>query len=144
MTKTYTTKEEVFEQAQIILKKSLRDVISESEIKKVEAEIDQYNNQKKGLLGELVERFVFGLETNNRAEADFYIAGVELKTNPLKNHKKNKYASKERLVFSMIDYEKVVNETWGESSFLKKNRVLLLMFYLKPTIPHPLAVGSPA
>lgn len=130
MTKTYTTKDAIFKQAQIILRKSLRDVISESEIKKVEAEIAQYNNQKKGLLGELVERLVFGLETNNRAEADFHIAGVELKTNPLKKHPKKKYVSKERLVFSMIDYGEVVNETWRKSSFLKKNKVLLLMFYL--------------
>ena len=130
MTKTYKTKEQVFKQAQIILRKSLRDIISEDDIKNVEAEITQYDSRRKGLLGELVERFVFGLDVNNRAEADFNIAGIELKTNPLKKHAKKKYVSKERLVFSMINYNEVIKETWGESSFLKKNRVLLLMFYL--------------
>jgi len=130
MTKTYTTKEEVFEQAQTILRKSLRDIISEDDIENVDNEIVQHGNRKKGLLGELVERFVFGLDVNNRAEADFNIAGIELKTNPLKKHAKKKYVSKERLVFSMINYDEVIKETWKKSSFLKKNRVLLLMFYL--------------
>ena len=32
--------------------------------------------------------------------------------------------------FSMINYDSVVGETWELSSFLKKNKTLLLMFYL--------------
>ncbi len=130
MAREYRTKEEVFEQAQTILKKSLRDIISDQDIETVEAEVATYNDRKKGLLGELVERFVFDLDVNNRAEADFNIAGIELKTNPLREHPTKKYVSKERLVFSMIDYDKIVREEWGTSSFLKKNQLLLLMFYL--------------
>jgi len=110
----------------------LRDVMVDDEIdiEEIEKKLVQYGARRKGLLGELVEEFVFGLDVNNRAEADFNIAGVELKTNPLKKHSMKTYVSKERLVFSMINYDNVVKEKWETSSFLKKNKVLMLMFYL--------------
>jgi len=132
MTKQYTTKQSVLAEAQKILGRSLRDVMIDDsvDIEEIEKDVAKYSNRKKGLLGELVEEFVFGLDVNNRAEADFKIAGIELKTNPLKEHSTKKYVSKERLVFSMINYDEVINETWKTSSFLKKNKVLLLMFYL--------------
>ena len=123
----YKTKEDVFNKAQIILDKSLRDIIvSEEEIGALEKEIFGYGNKRKGLLGELVEWHVFGKKPDSRSEADFNIAGVELKANPIKKHSTKKYVSKERLVFSMIDYDKVVDEKWESSSFLKKNSLLQL------------------
>ena len=130
MFQTYNTKEEVLAQAQNILNKTLRDLIPKSDIVEVERGISKYGTNRKGLLGEFVEWYVFGKKPDARSEADFNIAGVELKTNPLKKHPTKTYASKERLVFSMIDYDKVVNEVWATSSFLKKNKLLLLMFYL--------------
>jgi len=33
-------------------------------------------------------------------------------------------------VFSMIDYKQIINEQWETSSFLEKNKLLLIMFYL--------------
>lgn len=126
----YKTKEEVFEKAQIILNKTLRDIIPKEDIPKIESDLLRYDKRRKGLLGELVEWYVFGKKPDGRSEADFHIAGVELKTTPLKKHPAKRYVSKERLVFSMIDYNKVVNEKWETSSFLKKNSLLLLMFYL--------------
>ena len=128
--RNYQTKEEVVAQANIILNKTLRDIIPAAEISVVESKIAEYGSSRKGFLGDLVEKYVFGLDTNSRSEADFVIAGVELKTTPLKEHVKKTYVSKERLVFSMIDYAGVVGETWETSSFLKKNSLLLLMFYL--------------
>lgn len=126
----YQTKEQVVAQANIILNKTLRDVIPAAEIPAVEDLIALHESKRKGFLGDLVEKYVFGLETNSRSEADFIIAGVELKTTPLKEHAKKTYVSKERLVFSMINYVEVVSETWETSSFLRKNSLLLLMFYL--------------
>lgn len=126
----YRTKEELLERAKAVLGKNLGDIIPPGELEKVRADIAMYAGRRKGLFGELVEQFVFNLATNNRSEADFNIAGVELKTNPIKRHSLKTYASKERLVFSMIDYRAIVHETWETSSFLKKNRLLLLMFYL--------------
>jgi len=132
MTKQYTTKQSVLDEAQKILGRSLRDVMIDDgvNVAEIEKKLLHYGRKRKGLLGELVEEFVFGLDVNNRAEADFMPVGIELKTNPIKNHATKTFVSKERLVFSMINYDEIVNETWETSSFLKKNKILLLMFYL--------------
>lgn len=126
----YTTSDEVFAQAQKILNKTLRDLIPPENIAEAEAQILKYGTNRKGLLGEFIEWYLFGKKPDGRSEADFAMAGVELKTNPLKRDVKKKYISKERLVFSMINYDEVVGETWETSSFLKKNKVLVIMFYL--------------
>lgn len=126
----YLTKEDVLKQAKIILNKTLREIIPAEKIAEVESKIFNYQNRRKGLLGELIEWFIFDKKADGRSEADFNIAGVELKTTPLKKHISKQYVSKERLVFSMIDYDKIIVEKWKTSSFLKKNKLLLLMFYL--------------
>lgn len=130
MTKIYQTKEQVLEKAETILYKSLRGVISAEAIGIIEAQIGEYGMKRKGFLGDLIEKYFFDINPGNISESDFKIAEVELKTTPLKKHSNNKLISKERLVFSMINYDTVVNETWKLSSFLKKNKSLLLMFYL--------------
>jgi DNA mismatch repair protein MutH len=130
MTKTYQTKEEVLYQSKTILDKSLREVIPSNEIEEIERKIYEYKNKRKGYLGELIEWYVFGKKPDGLSQADFNIAGVELKATPLKKHTVNVYSSKERLVFSMINYDEIVKEEWNSSSFLKKNKVVLLMFYL--------------
>jgi DNA mismatch repair protein MutH len=126
----YHTKEDVFAAAQKILNKSLRDIIPADELLVAEAKAREYGTSRKGYLGNLIEQYVFGLESNNRSEADFLLAGVELKSNPIKKHSTKEYISKERLVFSMIDYDKIIEERWETSTFLQKNKLLLLMFYL--------------
>ncbi len=98
-----------------------RDVMTDDniDIPEIEQKLLKYRRWK-GLLGELVEGFVFGLDVDNRGEADFVIAGIELKTNPLKNHSTKTYVSKEGLIFLMINYDEVVKEDWKVISFLKK------------------------
>lgn len=130
MTKIYQTKEQVLEKAETILNKSLRGVISKEALGIIETQIGEYGMKRKGFLGDLIEKHFFDINPGNISEPDFKIAEVELKTTPLKKHNNNKLVSKERLVFSMINYDTVVNETWKLSSFLKKNKSLLLMFYL--------------
>jgi DNA mismatch repair protein MutH len=130
MTKIYKTKEQVFEKAKTILSKSLRTVISKEIAEIIENQIGGYGVKRKGFLGDLTEKYFFEINPGNISEPDFTIASVELKTTPLKKHTKSKFVSKERLVFSMINYDTVVGETWALSSFLKKNKTLLLMFYL--------------
>lgn len=129
MTKIYETKEQVLEKAETILQKSLRGVISKEVIKTIEHQIGKYKLKRKGFLGDLMEKYFFEIDPGNISEPDFTITGIELKTTPLKKHAKNKFSSKERLVFSMINYNTIIDETWKLSSFLKKNRLLLLMFY---------------
>lgn len=83
----------------------------------------------KGRLGQLVEKIHFGYEPNSDAEPDFKEAGVELKTTPLRRNSKG-LVSKERLVFNMIDYNSEHQRTFAQSSFWKKNSLLLLIFYI--------------
>ncbi len=130
MINLYQTKEQVLEKAEKILRKSLREVIPGKTIEIIEKQIGGYGMKRKGFLGDLMEKYFFEINPGNISEPDFTVAGVELKTTPLKKHPKVKFSSKERLVFSMINYDTVVGETWEKSSFLKKNKNLLLMFYL--------------
>jgi len=126
----YKTKEQILKKAETILHKSLREVISKEAIEIAENQIKNYKDRRKGLFGEITEKYFFDINPGNISGPDFTVAEVELKTTPLKKHPKNLFSSKERLVFSMINYSSVVKETWEESSFLRKNKSLLLMFYL--------------
>lgn len=126
----YKTREEVLKAGRKALGKSLRYFIPPEEIRTAEASLSAYLRNRKGYFGDLVEKHVFGIDNNGRPGPDFADAGVELKTTPIKKHATKTYVSKERLVFSMIDYKSVIGETWETSSFLKKNKLLLLMFYL--------------
>lgn len=86
----------------------------------------------KGAFGTLVECVHFGLRRNNRSEPDLISANVEIKTSPIV-HVKSSLSSKERLVLSMIDYSSFSSpNAWDfdSSSFWKKNRFLLILFYL--------------
>lgn len=129
MTSIYQTKEQVLEKAETILQKSLREVIPSEILETIEKQIGEYGMKRKGFLGDLTEKYFFEINPGNISEPDFTVAGVELKTTPLKKHPEHKFVSKERLVFSMINYDSIVGETWELSSFLKKNKTLLLMFY---------------
>jgi DNA mismatch repair protein MutH len=131
MPKFYETKEEIFNEALFFMEKCLLDVINQEDIIKVKKEIEKHKKNRKGYLGQLVQKYVFNQELiDNRAEADFKVAGVELKTTPIKEHKTKKYVAKERLVFSMINYMSIIAENWEDSSFLTKNKLVLLFFYL--------------
>lgn len=87
-------------------------------------------NGGKGELGKLVEELYFLIKNNNRAEADFAEAGMELKCTPLKKGAKEQLLIKERLVCNMIDYMAVVNEDFEHSHFYTKCQLMLLLFYL--------------
>ncbi|MBP8979095.1 DNA mismatch repair protein [Candidatus Dojkabacteria bacterium] len=117
------SKESILEYALLLLNKSLFDLYAEE----IEKEI--VKRKGKGSLGQLVEELHFNYEPNEKPVPDFPEANLELKTTPLKIVR-GEYVSKERLVLNMIDYFKIVEETFDTSSFLKKNSSLLLMFYL--------------
>jgi DNA mismatch repair protein MutH len=133
--KRYQNKEELLEDAQNIIGRSLREYISteisQEKLCEVEKEVAETVKRKhKGLLGFLVQENVFDRPRDNRARADFDEIGVELKTTPLKMNKDESIVAKERISFSMINYEYVVHETWESSSFLAKNQKLLILFYM--------------
>ena len=84
----------------------------------------------KGQLGQLVELYFFGIENNNRQEADFPEAGLELKVTPLKELKDKSLAIKERLVCTMIDFTKDQSVSFEQSHVYLKCRLMLIPFYL--------------
>ena len=92
--------------------------------------IIEHNYTGKGNFGQILEKFYFLYEPNSDSEADFAIAGLELKSTPLKQLKNSEYRSKERLVLNIINYLEVVNQDFETSSFWKKNANMLLIFYL--------------
>lgn len=84
----------------------------------------------KGKLGQYLEENYFNYKLNSDSRADFYKAGVELKTSPIKKISKNRIRAKERIVLNIINYMEIINEKWADSSLVKKNYLLLLIFYL--------------
>ncbi len=84
----------------------------------------------KGELGQIVEKFHFHYLPNSVSEPDFPLANVELKCTPLKSIRDGSIASKERLVLNIINYTEEFEKTFETSSFMHKNALLLLMFYL--------------
>ena len=86
--------------------------------------------RNKGNLGQIIEEKFFHYACNNDSRADFYEAGVELKVTPYRINQNGSLSAKERLILTMIDYYQVVNETFEESHFWNKSRLILLVYYL--------------
>ena len=87
------------------------------------------NKRNKGDLGMIVERYYFEHDPPNINEPDFNEAGLELKVTGVITKRDGKVRAKERLVLTMINYETIVDETWETSKFLKKCRLMLILFY---------------
>ena len=115
-------KKSVLDYAKQLKGKTLREVCN--------SDILKHKYSGKGNFGQVLEKFYFGYEPNSKAESDFFEAGMELKSTPLKRLKNGEYRSKERLVLNIINYLEVVNQQFETSDFWKKNGTLLLIFYL--------------
>lgn len=98
---------------------------------------DAYKTTNKGRLGSMIEKYFFqyvpGADTDHNP--DFIEAGMELKVTGVIPRKPTTssnapYKAKERLVLTMISYMALASETWDGSSFLKKCRLMLVLFYL--------------
>ncbi len=122
MKKQYDTKDisSIFEYSKGLLGHTLRDFASP----------DYEVRRGKGGLGEMVEEIYFGYDKNSNPDADFSIAGVELKCTPLKKSKNEELLIKERLVCGMIDYVEEASKDFEHSHFYEKCRLMLLLFYL--------------
>ena len=89
------------------------------------------DKKNKGNLGGLIEERFFHYACNNEARPDFPEAGVELKVSPYKLNRNGTFSAKERLILTMIDYMKLVEETsFEESHMWQKSRLILLVYYL--------------
>lgn len=120
-----------------LIGKSFQDVCDEDDMLKAnivretaDYEASHENKKRKGGLGELIEERFFHYQTNNDARPDFEKAGVELKVTPYKINKNGSISAKERLILTMIDYFKVVNEEFEDSHMWAKAQLILLVYYL--------------
>ncbi|MGN0384389.1 MAG: Sau3AI family type II restriction endonuclease [Lachnospiraceae bacterium] len=86
--------------------------------------------RNKGNLGQIIEEKFFHYPCNSDSRADFYEAGVELKVTPYRINQNGTLSAKERLILTMIDYYQVVNESFEESHFWNKSKLILLVYYL--------------
>lgn len=84
----------------------------------------------KGGLGQLIEKYLFGMDNNSDSEPDFMPAGIELKVTPYKKIKGGKLSAKERLVLNIIDYMTECKNTFRSSHFWYKNNKIQLLWYL--------------
>lgn len=125
--------------AQKLIGKTFNDVLNDyvkykselliSEEKEEYAE-NHENKKRKGGLGDLIEECYFHYKCNNDSRPDFPDAGVELKVTPYKINKNKTLSAKERLIITMIDYFKVVEENFEDSHLWNKSQLILLIYYL--------------
>ena len=88
------------------------------------------NKENKGDLGVLIVKYYFEHQPPSNLGPDFPDAGLELKTTGVIRNKEGKYKAKERLVLTMINYEEIAKERWESSYFLKKCKLIIILFYL--------------
>lgn len=86
--------------------------------------------KNKGGLGQLLEKYFFHYTPNSDQNPDFPKAGVELKVTPYRINQDKSRSAKERLIITMIDYMSVVNESFYDSHFWNKAKLILLIYYL--------------
>ena len=124
-------RQSILSYAKKLQNKTLREVLKELEAKESQVGEADIEYKGKGGFGQHLEKEFFMYEPNSDAGPDFPEAGLELKSSPLKRLKSGTLSSKERLVLNIINYNKIVEEKdFAQSSFLKKNAALLLVFYL--------------
>ena len=92
----------------------------------------------KGNFGHYLEKFYFGYEPNNTPGPDFSYVGMELKSGAVKKKKDGTYAAKERLAIGKINFNKIVDENFEESSVWHKlwRPLLVFHFYEKDVDPR--------
>ncbi|MCR5587716.1 MAG: restriction endonuclease, partial [Lachnospiraceae bacterium] len=89
------------------------------------------NKSRKGGLGNLLEEVFFGYKANSKQEADFKEAGLELKVTPFEYTKKGKLKAGERLVLTMISYDKPFETDFYKSHLWEKLNMILLVYYYR-------------
>lgn len=87
------------------------------------------SSSRKGGLGNLIEERYFGYRANSDEHPDFPEAGLELKCTCYDCRKSGRIAAGERLVITMVHYDRAVQEDLYESPVWKKLSSLLLIVY---------------
>ncbi len=118
--------------AQQLIGHTFREVESWDAPSQVQEDEASYGNKsRKGGLGNLIEEKFFGYKVNSDERADFPEAGVELKVSPFEKTQKGALRAGERLVLTMISYEKAIESSLYQSHLWNKCKLILLIYYLR-------------
>ena len=104
--------------------KSIEDIMKEELVTIGDDELH------KGGIGQLVELYLFGIQTNNESEPDFMPAGIELKVTPYRKLNDDRLSAKERLSLNVINYMEEWKNDFRHSHFWFKNNTIQLLWYL--------------
>jgi len=131
MSKPYdeNNRQSILEYAKKLEGKTLREVLTDEAISNIDFVFNEEGN--KGRYGQKIEMYYFGYLPNSRAASDFP-CGLELKATPLRYKKNGELTPKERLVCNIINYMKIIHESWESSTFLEKNSDTLIIRYIDP------------
>jgi DNA mismatch repair endonuclease MutH len=119
--KSYTnsTKAEIISQAQRLIGKTIEEIAPE--------QFRYSDKSNKGIIGNLVQEFGFGMKANSLSEPDFSKEKIELKIIPLIKSAKGYLRVKERTKIGMINYHGIIKEQWNTSHALQKlNEILFI------------------
>ena len=83
----------------------------------------------KGNFGHYLEKFYFGFNPNNNPEPDFGYVDVELKSGAIVETSKG-FRAKERLAIGIINFSKIINESFESSHVWEKLKMPLLVFHV--------------
>lgn len=127
--------------AQKLIGKTFADVCEEDDINgkliikedSVVYKTAKGNKRQKGGLGTIIEERFFHYPANDDSRPDFPKAGVELKVSPYRILAGGKIIAKERLIITMINYNKVIFEQFETSHLWGKSKSILLIYYLYTT-----------
>ena len=89
----------------------------------------EQNKKNKGAFGNYLEEAYFGKKNDNKSQADFPLANLELKASPLKTLSNYEVRVKERLVLNHFTFTDIDKEVFESSHFKEKNENILLVFY---------------
>jgi DNA mismatch repair protein MutH len=89
----------------------------------------EFNLKNKGKIGNIIESHGFGIKNNSEARPDFETLGIELKVLPLKRLGNRSLTVKERTKICLINYKKLIEETWESSHARNKLNRILFVFY---------------
>ena len=109
---------------------TFREVL-DLDIKPADYNAKTYNSAKfKGGMGNLIEERYFGYKSNSDRRPDFAEAGIELKATCFDIRKKDHEPSAgERLVLTMIPFDKPIEDDLAESHLWEKCATILLVYY---------------
>ena len=127
-----TDKNSIVAYAQGLVGKSLREACDAPELADPRT--------RRGSLGDAIETYYFGLKNNSDSRPDFGLAGLELKSTPLKLVKRGKkleLVAKERLVLGMIDYVGLPAQDFEHSHVVDKCSDMLVISYLYERDKNP-------